>query len=80
MKPYIPVSCQLYDTLESLAVQHHKVVLLCLDPAGRPQQREGQILQIFSRLGAEFLVLDDGTEIRLDQILQVNGKRPSLYC
>lgn len=80
MNDYQPVSCQFYDELEAMATLRKPIAVVFLNPLGQAQSLQGKIKDLYSRYKAEFLVLDDGTEIRLDRILQVNGKRPVQYC
>lgn len=80
MNDYQPVSCQFYDELEALATLRKPLTVVYLNPLGQAHNATGKIKDIFTRYKAEFLLLDDGTEIRLDRILQVNGKRPVQYC
>lgn len=76
MSDYQPVSCRFYDELEALAVRRSPVAIVFFTPSGQTQQVQGIIKALFSRYKADFLQLDEGTEIRLDRILQLNGKRP----
>lgn len=40
----------------------------------------GRIVDVYSRGGAEYLRLEDGTVIRLDRIVSVNGKPFQTMC
>lgn len=78
--PYHPVSCQWYDVLEALATKHEHVKVLYKASGGQPSLAEGRISTFFIVDKAEYLRLDNGTEIRLDCILEVNGVPPGLFC
>lgn len=79
MKPYIPIACGNYDELEALSVTGRDVeVKFFLD--GSIVEETGKIVDIFPRDKAEYLRLHSGTEIRLDDVLSVNGKLFSSSC
>lgn len=63
---YQPISCSLFDRIESLAVSHKEVEIYYLDNL-HEEKIKGRIKDIFSQDGAEFLRIDD-LSIRLDQI------------
>ena len=70
---YEPVSCDAHDQLEAAAM-HKKRVELEFELEGVPQMERGQIADVYTADGAEFVkfVSDDGTvEIRLDRIIAV---------
>ena len=62
-----------------MAIRRTPVIIVFFTPSGQTQQAQGTIKDLFSRYKADFLQLKDGTEIRLDRILQLNGKRPNAY-
>lgn len=69
---YEPVSCDYHDELEAAAM-HRTRVELEFDLEGRPQRGRGQIADVYTADGAEWVrfVSDDGgpLEIRLDHII-----------
>ncbi len=71
---YRPIACSLHDELESLATRGRECEIRY-----RPAEREeeivtrGRIVDIYARGGAEYLRLDDGSVIRLDRIISVDG-------
>jgi Rho-binding antiterminator len=70
---YRPVSCDAHDQLEAAAM-HRKRVELEFELEGVPQREQGQIADVYSSQGAEFVkfVSDQGlVEIRLDHIISV---------
>ncbi|MDA0709547.1 MAG: hypothetical protein O3B73_04970 [bacterium] len=72
MSDYFPISCSLYDELESAATLRNPCnVVLCVD--GETRSLTGRITDLYSRHGVEYLLLDGLVEIRLDGIHYVNG-------
>lgn len=78
--PYHPVSCQWYDVLEALATKREYVELLYKADGAQPAFAEGRISTFFIIDKAEYLRMDNGTEIRLDAILELNGVHPGMVC
>jgi transcriptional antiterminator Rof (Rho-off) len=72
--PYLPLDCHVHDVLEAAATRGVRVHLVIEDDAGRRREEQVRILDVFARAGAEFLQTDEGTEIRLDRLLEVNGE------
>jgi transcriptional antiterminator Rof (Rho-off) len=66
--PYVPIDCNLYDGYESAATLKQQVRLTM--KGGRPL--EGRIVDLFHREKAEWLRMDHGDEVRLDDILQMD--------
>ena len=79
MDTYIPVSCDFHDELEALATLHQDCHLVYRNHANQVVEVDGLIVDVYAANKADFLKLKDGTEIRLDQIVSVNGK-PMSYC
>jgi Rho-binding antiterminator len=70
---YEPVSCDYHDQLEAAAM-HKSDVELEFDLEGVPQLQRGQIADVYTAEGAEFVkfVSDRGpVEIRLDHIISM---------
>ncbi len=75
--PYRPIDCGYHDHLLALATLRRACEVVYSDGEGEPRTTEGRIVDVFSRGGAEFLTLDDGTEVRLDRLVRVAGvERP----
>lgn len=84
-KAYRPVSCDFHDRLEDFAVRRRRVRIKVESedadlPASPDQDRisgpehEGLIRDIRTTdRKEEFLTLDDGTDIRLDRILDIEA-------
>lgn len=67
MTDYRPIDCSLHDRMEAAAVLRTPVRLTWRADKGM-QNGQGRITDILVRDGAEYLVLEDGAEIRLDRI------------
>ncbi len=81
MKKYKPISCDFYDELELLAMRKTPCqILFRKDAQGELQTIQGTINDLYTRNKEEFLLLSDSTEIRLDQLVSVNGKALKNYC
>ena len=72
--PYQSVSCTYYDELEALATLKRSCPIIYRSDTGAEVSCEGRIVDFFSVDKAEFLKLDDGTTIRLDHLIAVDGK------
>jgi Rho-binding antiterminator len=77
---YQQVSCSLYDGVESLAVNRKKIKISYVNTANRIETTEGIIADLFSKDKAEFIRLDNGLEIRLDKITEIDGRQYSNKC
>lgn len=81
MTKYHPVGCDFYDRLEAYAIRRKPVVVQYHGPDGQTHERTNAILRdLQTRRGAEYLLLDDGTEIRLDRLIRVGEAFPSQSC
>ncbi|MBD0335041.1 MAG: hypothetical protein ICV62_06105 [Cyanobacteria bacterium Co-bin13] len=74
MSSYTPVSCDLQDQLESLATLRQSCQLVYRDESGEQHEVEDLIVDIYASNHADFLKLQNGTEIRLDRIESLNGE------
>lgn len=72
-RPYLPISCAVHDRLLSLATLREECELTLEGPPGAPRRVRGVIADVYSRGGAEYLRLQDGATIRLDEIRALNG-------
>lgn len=79
MTDYIPVDCDFHDELEALATLRQVCQITYRNADNQVVDVQGQIVDIYTADRAEFLKLKNGTEIRLDQIVSVNGK-PASSC
>ena len=67
MQPYKPIDCSLHDRYEAAAIRRQRVSLVVYSADGT-RELAGIITDVLVSNGAEFLVLDGATKIRLDQI------------
>ena len=70
---YRPIDCSLHDQLESAATLRKNVRITFRDSAGGSSQVDDQIVDIFTKAGAEYVKLGDGREVRLDDLQEVDG-------
>ncbi len=75
--PYQSVSCSFYDELEALATLHRICTIRYRIETGEAVSTESKIIDLYSANKSEFLKLQDRTEIRLDRLISVDGKRVS---
>ena len=68
-KPYIPIDCSYYDRLEAWATLRENVTIKLNE---KPELLTGVIKDLYVRDKVEYLLLNSGKEIRLDQIASVN--------
>lgn len=80
MKNYQPISCNFYDELEALATLRSLCIIEYHDKNANKHKAEGVIKDLYIRDKAEYLLLNTGFEIRLDQLISVNGKELKGYC
>jgi Rho-binding antiterminator len=72
---YHPVSCEFHDTLEALATTKRPAQIRFTGSDGVLQERNEVIRDVFSRGGAEYVVIGSGETVRLDQLVQVDAAR-----
>lgn len=73
---YKTVSCQFYDELEALTVKKIKSTIFYMDNENE-KSIEDIIVDFKTKNKEEFLILGDGTQIRLDKIIKINEITPS---
>lgn len=77
---YHPISCSLHDELLALATLQQTIQITWYDFDGSKHQANEKIIDVFSRNAQEFLQLSSGKEIRLDQLVNVDGKSFGKDC
>ena len=70
---YVPINCEFHDVLESTAVRRRPATFSLHDASGQPSTVHARIVDLYARQGMEYMRLDDGSVIRLDHILGVDG-------
>lgn len=81
MPDYIPIDCSYYDELEALATLRKEARVFYLSETDKPIKKTAHIKDFFIVDKVEFMLMGDGSKIRLDKIISVNGKeRPGNTC
>ncbi len=80
MKTYQPISCDFHSELELFALRRQPVEIRYTTVDGNEAIISQPIQDLYTRNGEEFLLLPDGSEIRLDQLVSVGGKVLTNYC
>ncbi len=70
--PYHPIDCNFYDVLLDRATRKHPAQIQYLTADG-PHTLEAIIMDVYTQNKAEFMQLDNGLHIRLDQLIAVDG-------
>lgn len=77
---YQPINCSYYDELEAIATLRKKVEVEYYSK-NKPVVINGVgIKDLYTREKEEFVVLSSGLTIRLDHLIQVDGKPVVLDC
>lgn len=74
MDAYTPVSCNFHDELEAIATLRQSCRIVYRTEANATAVISGRILDVYAANHAEYVKLEDGTTIRLDQIVSMNDK------
>ena len=82
MRPaYQPISCDFHSELELFAMRGQPVEITYRQPDdGAECTISEPIHDLCTRNGEEFLILPNGSEIRLDQLVSVGGKVLANFC
>ena len=80
MNDYTPISCSFYDILESIATKRELAIIEYFDEAKQQISFTGKIQNLFTQEKVEYMQLEQGLLIRLDNIIAVNGMRAGNYC
>ena len=80
MNDYTPISCSFYDILESIATKRELAVIEYFDETKQQMSVTGKIQNLFTQEKVEYMHLEQGLLIRLDNIIAVNGMRAGNYC
>lgn len=79
-RTYTPIDCSYYDLLEHYSTVGEAIAVRFRDSGGVEQEENGRILDLSTREGVEYLKLDNGREIRLDDLISVDGKDVPGIC
>ena len=78
-KPYKPIDTDVVDNLEHYALDRIHVRIQYLDHTSTQQELRGKIAEVFTTNHEEFLKMDDGRQMRLDQIIKVDADESSFH-
>lgn len=70
---YFPIPCALHDELQLLVLRGRIVSLTWRQADGAVASRSARLLDVYTRGSAEWALLDDSTEVRLDRLVEVDG-------
>lgn len=79
LEQYEPISCDFYDELEAFSILKKEVEIFYEDENGLTKSVFGRIKDLYSRDKIEYLLLENGKEIRLDLLIRVDNKILSDY-
>ena len=68
MSDYTPISCELSDHLEAIAILKKECHLTYLDENGELAEIHGQIIDVYAADNSDWCKFSDNTVIRLDKI------------
>ena len=72
-KAYRPIDCGFHDELLARASLKGPVEIVYIDANGDESRRFETIDDVYTKDSAEYMRLESGTEIRLDQLVRVDG-------
>ncbi len=79
MDTYTPVSCDFHDELEAIATLRQTCRMVYHTETSATAEISGRIVDVYAANHADYVKLEDGTIIRLDQIISVNDQSVS-FC
>jgi len=74
------VSCDFYDELETLAVMRKVCKIEFWNENGTRTIIQDQIKDLYSREGIEYLETANGLKVKLNALINVDGKMPFNQC
>ena len=72
-REYIPIDCSFYDRIEYYAVRREPVLIRFKDEEGKEREIRMRIADTKTGKAGEFAILEDGSSIRMDHIISLNG-------
>lgn len=80
-KSYTPINCSYYDRLEAWATRGQVVSIRFRESDTGPEKEvEAVITDLQTREGVEYMSLSNGSTLRLDQLIAVDGHPVILAC
>ncbi len=77
---YTPINCSFYDYFEAFAVKRQIVSIVYFDEKGEAFNTESRIKDLFSRNKVEYVLLENGLQIRLDYVKELDGMLNEGHC
>ena len=74
MTDYRPINCSYYDELEAIATLKKVVTIVYHNEQGEEVNVATRITNLYTRNKEEFMVLENGTQFRLDRLISADGK------
>ena len=74
MRPYRLVACTFHDELEAWATLRQSCEIVYRNSEEEVQTIISKIMDVYAENRADYILIQDGTVIRLDSLLSVNGK------
>ncbi|MDT1883298.1 hypothetical protein FPK44_21570, partial [Acinetobacter baumannii] len=75
--PYHPINCEFHDLLEAHATLRKQVQIGIRSETGAVHYCTASITDLYAKNGAEYMSISTGETVRLDQIAEIDGAKPS---
>lgn len=80
MSGYEPIACGLHDELQLLVLKGRPVAVVYREAGGELREVTARLLDVSTRDGAEWLALDTAAAVRLDHLVEVDGRPFGSVC
>jgi Rho-binding antiterminator len=77
---YKPIDCDLYDELVLLIMRKQRIQICIQNENGLEEEMDTVLKDIYSKEGEEFVLLENGNNLRLDKLVKIDGKDFEGYC
>lgn len=77
---YRPINCSYYDELEAIATLRKRVTVIYQNDSAQVTLNGVGIKNLYAKDKEEFVVLTNGQTIRLDYLIEVDGKLVIKAC
>lgn len=74
MEDYNLVSCDFHDRIEAMATLRQPCKIVYRNETDERVTAEGLIVDVYAANHADYLKLEDGTEIRMDRVVSIDGQ------
>lgn len=75
---YQPINCNYYDEIVLIIMRKKKCLIHFYNEKAKEEKLNGLIIDVYAREKVEYMKLEDGKEIRLDQIIALDDKKRPL--